>query len=177
MPDSGFSSFIPGPLLAQGFDLCKQAEACLQDCLSFLASVSRVKFSEHDRRWRLSKARCSPGWWLLEDYSSPGWGRAYEIRSSLAMAALEGNPLRGCLCVCVCACACVHACVFPGQGKADPFLPVSIYGYTIPTKVWEAFPRSLLFILCLQHQLANESHVSFTTFPYPKERSFVLCSS
>lgn len=43
--------------------------------------------------------------------AAPVEGRGFETRSSLAMAALEGDPL------------CVH--MFPGQGTADPLLPVS----------------------------------------------------
>lgn len=62
-------------------------------------------------------------------------GRAYEMRSSLAMTALRAIH---CAHVHVCVCTCMR--VFPGQGKTEPFLPVSIHGYTIRAEVWGALP-------------------------------------
>lgn len=89
--------------------------------------------------------------------AAPVEGRGFETRSSLAMAALEGDPL------------CVH--MFPGQGTADPLLPVSDRVDTLSQPTCGTLPPpppyTLLFILCLQHQLANEPHVSFTTSPSP----------
>ena len=106
-------------------------------------------------------------------------GRASEIRCIVAMATLEVNPVSVCVWGCVCVCVCV--CVFPEQGKADPLLQASVLNPWMhsPSQGVRGFPTtSLLFISCPQHQLANESHVSFTTFlPAPQKRSFVLRSS
>ena len=94
-------------------------------------------------------------------------GRASEIRCSLAMATLEVNPVSVCVCVYVC----------PEQGKADPLLPASVLSPWMhsPSQGVRGFPTtSLLFISCPQHQLANESHVSFTTFPSAPQKK-VIC--
>ena len=116
-------------------------------------------------------------------------GRASEIRCNLAMATLEVNPVCVCVCVCVCVpragqssvCVCVRVCVFPEQGKAHPLLPASVLNlwmHSLSQGV-RGFPStSLVFISCPQHQLANESYVSFTMFlPAPQKMSFVLRSS
>lgn len=75
-------------------------------------------------------------------------------------------PLRTIYCVCVCV---------PGQGKANPFLPISLHGYTIPAKMWEAFPPSptasyLFYAFSISWQMSPMFHLP-PPIPPPKGHS------
>lgn len=81
-------------------------------------------------------------------------------------------PLQAIHCVCLFVCLCVPVCV-SSQGRAKLILSFQSMD-TLSQQGVGGFPCSLIFILCFWHQLANESHVSFTTFSSTKKRSFVL---